>query len=244
MSCFRNLLGNHLLLFIFLILLPSFALNASNRANKFIVKGVFIDKDTGKRVQGVSVLILNTKDQSKISLVTGKNGDFKVTLNDLAEYKIQGSKPMHLFSLEKSVLTYDLTPNTNIDLEFKIERIHFNTPYLLPNFKFHLNDKEIANTDARYITLLKEILDDHPDMSIEIRNHTDSRGSDDYNLTLSQKRADEIKKLLIKKGLPAQNILALGIGEKELLNECENNIKCSSTAHLINRRSEFVLTTP
>lgn len=60
---------------------------------------------------------------------------------------------------------------------------------------------------------LVEILNDNPNITIELRSHTDSRGNDIDNLNLSQKRAQSVVNYLIEKGIPADRMVAKGYGK-------------------------------
>jgi len=60
-----------------------------------------------------------------------------------------------------------------------------------------------------------EILNDNPNITIELRSHTDSRASDQYNMELSQKRAQAVVDYLISKGIDPQRLIAKGYGESE-----------------------------
>jgi OOP family OmpA-OmpF porin len=53
----------------------------------------------------------------------------------------------------------------------------------------------------------------HPRLKVELQGHTDSKGPDAYNLTLSQKRADAVRNYLLKDGVPSTQITAKGYGE-------------------------------
>jgi outer membrane protein OmpA-like peptidoglycan-associated protein len=83
------------------------------------------------------------------------------------------------------------------------------------------------------------LLQQYPDIRIELRSHTDSRSSADFNLKLSQQRADDVKQYLISLGVKPQRILAKGYGKSELLNHCDEGIDCTSAQHRQNRRTEI-----
>ncbi len=80
---------------------------------------------------------------------------------------------------------------------------------------------------------------DNPTIWIELGSHTDSRGKDSYNLTLSQKRAESAVQYIISKGIDKNRITAKGYGETQLVNKCANGINCSDEEHQLNRRTEF-----
>ncbi|MCH2045724.1 MAG: OmpA family protein [Saprospiraceae bacterium] len=86
---------------------------------------------------------------------------------------------------------------------------------------------------------LKEVLKNHPHIVLEIAAHTDATGSSSYNLNLSQKRADAIKKYLLGRGVSSSRLVAKGYGESKLLNRCKDGVKCSDAEHAANRRTEF-----
>ena len=113
-------------------------------------------------------------------------------------------------------------------LDFNILPIlyEFNSPRLTVESK-----KIIDNT-------LLPLLNSKP-VSIELSSHTDSRGNDDYNLALSQQRANAVVNYLVSKGITRNRLIAKGYGETRLLNNCHNNANCTEEQHHKNRRTEF-----
>ncbi len=117
----------------------------------------------------------------------------------------------------------------------KLENIYYKLD------KFAANEQDMENFDLarQSLDFLYNIMVKYPDMVIELSSHTDSRGSDKYNLELSQKRAEGAEKYLNAKGIEKTRIVAKGYGETRLVNECKNGVKCSEDQHLQNRRTEF-----
>jgi outer membrane protein OmpA-like peptidoglycan-associated protein len=76
-------------------------------------------------------------------------------------------------------------------------------------------------------------------MKIVINAHTDARGSDKYNMVLSEKRAQEAKHYLIKKGINPNRLEVKGYGETMPLSNCNEN--CTDKEFDANRRVEFVI---
>jgi outer membrane protein OmpA-like peptidoglycan-associated protein len=107
--------------------------------------------------------------------------------------------------------------------------------------KFEANEAHMQNFDEAQKSLdyLYDIMVKYPAIVIELSSHTDARGSDARNMTLSQKRADGAKAYLVAKGIKAENIVAKGYGETQIVNRCLNDVKCSDDEHLQNRRTEF-----
>jgi outer membrane protein OmpA-like peptidoglycan-associated protein len=79
----------------------------------------------------------------------------------------------------------------------------------------------------------------NPEIKVEISSHTDSRGSDVANLTLSQQRSKSVHEYIVSQGIAVNRLVSLGFGENRLLNKCKNDIPCSETEHEQNRRTEF-----
>lgn len=99
---------------------------------------------------------------------------------------------------------------------------------------------------ARITPASKKIIDDtllpllkSKPVSIELMSHTDSRGNDDFNMSLSQQRANSVVNYLVSKGISRSRLSAKGYGESRLVNRCSNGVECSESQHQKNRRTEF-----
>ena len=76
-------------------------------------------------------------------------------------------------------------------------------------------------------------------VSVEIASHTDSRGTKESNVDLSERRAQAVTNYLISKGTNASRIVSNGYGESQLLNRCSDGVSCTEREHLANRRTQF-----
>ena len=85
------------------------------------------------------------------------------------------------------------------------------------------------------IAYMKEVTD----VRVELGAHTDSHGSDAYNLELSQRRAQSCVDYIVAGGIPAQRLVATGHGEQQLRNRCRNGVYCTRDQHQENRRVEL-----
>lgn len=86
-----------------------------------------------------------------------------------------------------------------------------------------------------------KVMNEYPNMRIDIRSHTDSRGNPTFNYTLSQKRAQATIDWLVSKGIDPSRLTGRGFGESQLLNGCYKGVPCSDAEHQVNRRSEFIV---
>src|ERR1035437_6359788 len=91
------------------------------------------------------------------------------------------------------------------------------------------------------ITLNKviNVMKANPGVTIEVLSHTDSRGNSDFNLELSQKRAQTAVDYIISKGVDKKRLVAIGKGETRLANKCKDGVDCTEEEHAQNRRTEF-----
>ncbi|MFK8007823.1 MAG: OmpA family protein [Saprospiraceae bacterium] len=108
----------------------------------------------------------------------------------------------------------------------------------LPTFAccFSFEKCDLRNLLFEQVALLMK---NNPNFIFEISSHTDSQGDDNYNLKLSQRIADNYKSFFIKKGISQKRIKSKGYGETQILNKCNNGIKCSHEKHRENRRLEI-----
>jgi outer membrane protein OmpA-like peptidoglycan-associated protein len=92
-----------------------------------------------------------------------------------------------------------------------------------------------------FITLDKVVsaMKANKDLTLEIVSNTDCRGSEDYNMKLSQKRAQSAVNYLISKGIGKNRLTAIGKGESNPVNRCTEGVECSEEEYAQNRRTEF-----
>lgn len=114
-----------------------------------------------------------------------------------------------------------------------------NEPIRLNNIYYDFDDDKILADAEPDLTMIVGLMQQYPDMKIELSSHTDSQGKDTYNENLSQRRADSAKKWVVAKGIAPERIVPKGYGEQVILNGCTNGVKCSDDEHRFNRRTEF-----
>ena len=107
---------------------------------------------------------------------------------------------------------------------------------------FDLGKWNIRPDAAAELDKVVTVMNENPGMEIELGSHTDSRGGDNANRALSDKRAKSSAAYIITKGITKERIKGKGYGESKLLNECGNSSKCIEEEHQLNRRTEFIIT--
>ncbi|MCO6173857.1 OmpA family protein [Flavobacterium sp. NRK F10] len=102
--------------------------------------------------------------------------------------------------------------------------------------RFNLNESSLTSTAKANLDKLVPVFKDYNDTNIIIYGHTDSSGNDDYNMTLSVKRAESVKNYLIAKGLSGSRFEIVGMGETEPIDTNETKEGMAN-----NRRVEFAI---
>ncbi|MGB8376292.1 MAG: OmpA family protein [Salegentibacter sp.] len=87
-----------------------------------------------------------------------------------------------------------------------------------------------------------EIMKKYPTLTIEIGSHADARGTDKYNMALSQRRAESTLEYIVNHGIDRSRLTAKGYGEEVPLNDCTKPHMCTEEQYAKNRRSEFTET--
>lgn len=104
-------------------------------------------------------------------------------------------------------------------------------------------DKDFIRKDASIeLNKVVRLMYETPGLIIELRSHTDSRATNEYNMDLSERRARSAVNYIVSKGIAQERITAKGYGETTLFNECSDGVKCSEAKHQENRRTEFAIT--
>lgn len=106
------------------------------------------------------------------------------------------------------------------------------------NINYERDKAKLDMKDSRGLAEIIQLLKDNK-ISVEIRSHTDSRGTSKYNLELSEKRAKAVYDYLVKSGVNKYRLKYKGYGESKPLNKCKDGVRCSDREHAKNRRTDF-----
>ena len=106
---------------------------------------------------------------------------------------------------------------------------------------YEFNSFKLTNQSKRELDRVAIVLQDNPSLQVELRSHTDSRGSEEINDNLSNARAKSVYDYLTSKGTNTLRLKYKGYGESRLLNRCKDGIECSDEEHAVNRRTEYII---
>ena len=107
---------------------------------------------------------------------------------------------------------------------------------LLRNVEFSFASTQIRRASYHNLNLAVEVLKNHSDIELLIEGHTDSTGAEDYNMAMSQKRANSVEAYLVSKGVAADRLEAIGRGETEPIASNE-----TEAGQAKNRRTEITV---
>ncbi|MDP4222990.1 MAG: OmpA family protein, partial [Bacteroidota bacterium] len=176
---------------------------------RFNVTGLVKDEKTGAPIQG-SVVQLIASDGSNLQAETGTSGDFKFALKQDVDFIFLASKRGYLNGKERETTKGQ---DKSRDYMVTILLTAIDKPIDLPNIFYDFAKWDLRPESMVSLDKLVETLTDNPNVTIELMSHTDSRDTEEYNLDLSQKRAQSVVQYLIQKGIDPARLTAKGYGE-------------------------------
>lgn len=219
-----------------------------------IIRGVVRDRDTKDILSDAKVSVVNEAGNVVATSVTLIDGQFEFEVGKGQKYVVKVARESYNDN-EVTIKTALLRPNdeaySEIFLEQKIDETD-NSPapksmeeedgealqvIELEYINYELDKSDVRPDAAATLDKLIAILKEFPDLEIRIESHTDSRGSDEYNMLLSKKRAKAAFDYIVSKGIDPKRLLYRGYGETRLLNKCANGVECTEEQHEVNRRS-------
>lgn len=168
-------------------------------------------------------------DKLKIILL-GEDGK----ILDYAERMKDGKFVYKRLSAEEDVLTL-------INEDDVVIKIRSTDNFKISNIYYDYGSADINPIAAAELSKLVTILQKNKHIGAKLSSHTDSRGTDGFNLDLSKKRAVKAVEYIMSKGIENSRISGEGFGETKLVNKCANGVECSDEEHAKNRRTEFTI---
>jgi outer membrane protein OmpA-like peptidoglycan-associated protein len=160
-------------------------------------------------------------------------GKYLVTLPSGKNYGIAVKKDGYLFHSENFNLPDD-ADFQEFNKDVALKKIEVGSTIVLRNIFFDFDKATIRPESANELDRLIKLLNDNPTVKIELGSHTDSKGSDDYNMKLSDSRSKSVVEYLISHGIPAGRLVAKGYGETKPIDTNDTDAGRQN-----NRRTEF-----
>lgn len=196
------------------------------------------DAKTGSKLSGARVAILDGKNNIIATKTTAADGTVSYDVECDKAYTLQVAKDGYESNNFPVSKTRGGIVNINADLQ-PIDVIVTETEIILNDIYFEYDKSNITQQGAFELDKLVQVMKNNPAMVIMVKSHTDSRGSDQYNMNLSDRRAKSTVQYIISKGIAKDKISGKGYGESEPKVNCGEN--CTEEEYAKNRRSEFLI---
>ena len=196
------------------------------------------DAVSGAVLSNAKVSILDDRKNVIETRTTGANGQVSYDVDCNKAYSIQATKEGYESATFAAAASKGGQTNISAPLQ-PIENIITEQEVTLSSIFFEFNKSNITREGAFELDKLVQALTKYPAMVVMVKAHTDSRGSDSYNLSLSDRRARATVQYILSKGIGKDRISGKGYGETEPKVSCGDN--CTEEQHAANRRSEFLI---
>ena len=133
-----------------------------------------------------------------------------------------------------------MTKSDSANKNFVIEKMP-DKPFVIPNLNYEFNSAKLtAESKATLDTTIYRLLAGNTDLIVELATHTDNKGADDYNMKLSQKRAESVVAYLTDKGIDKLRLIPKGYGETVPIAPNQNKDGTDNPeGRQLNRRTEI-----
>jgi outer membrane protein OmpA-like peptidoglycan-associated protein len=175
-----------------------------------------------------------------LKVKTDGKGNFVSELALNQNVTLSASKEKFFKSSELLVSTQNIKADTTVEFTLYLNPIpDEGVEFTLQGIYYVVDKADIRPEAGRVLDSLVLILNNNPTITIELASHTDSRADENYNLKLSQRRAQSCVDYLLKKGITKARLTAVGYGESKLINDSADGVDCEEEQHQENRRTTF-----
>ncbi len=200
------------------------------------------NSDVSKPLVNSVVTITNDKDSTKIIVKTDEKGYYgKIRLKEKTNYEINcDNRELYYFDappVQRTTKGIKISSTLRQDFCLNSQIIIETVPIYYDLDRAEIRKDAAEVLDNRILPLLQK----YAKLRMELGSHTDCRSSYEYNIDLSQRRADSAVAYLVRKGIDPRRLLAKGYGESQLVNDCKCEggvvVPCSEDQHQENRRT-------
>jgi outer membrane protein OmpA-like peptidoglycan-associated protein len=197
------------------------------------IKGKVYDKMTGRLLKAEYELINLSTGKIIIKNVTDDTGNFLVCLPSGYNYGINVSKPGYLFYSENFMLEGIHTASKPYIKKIVLNPAIVGEKMQLSNVFYEIDSWQLKKESITELDNLVSLLSENSNLVMEIGGYTDSTGSEQYNMALSEKRALSVVNYLIKRGISSDRLKFKGYGNTSPLGD-----NVTSEGRKLNRRTE------
>ena len=174
------------------------------------VTGWVYEKDGYELPEALVYMVGN--DGTNLKLSVKGDGSFTQVLKPGVDYVLLGTCKGYLnVKNEIRVQPEDEEESHEYTLQFPLPPI--NVPVLIDNIFYEFDRADLTPESTEALDQLVGMMNENPNITIELSAHCDYRGNDDYNQRLSQRRAESVVRYLIQHGVAKDRLTAVGYGE-------------------------------
>ncbi|MDP5199131.1 carboxypeptidase regulatory-like domain-containing protein [Flavobacterium sp. DG2-3] len=212
------------------------------------VTGIVTDEN-GKPLANATIQLLDSKSNVLQTVTSDKDGNYSFDVKGHEGYFVRvlqaDGKEFETSEMRLLDLKNASKMQHNIKVNKRTKRVTTGDDlakvFGIQNVLFSLNKYNIKPDTEQNLAKVIAVMEQYPNMKIDIRSYTDSRASEAYNNNLSEKRAQATFNYMVKKGISKNRLTAKGYGKSQLLNDCGDGVPCTEEQHQVNRRSEFII---
>jgi peptidoglycan-associated lipoprotein len=178
------------------------------------ISGVASDESTNKAIAGAVVIIIGT-DGTKSEVVTDNAGFYsfgKDIIKEGVAYELTVKKEGYL-TKNATQTTLGIKESKKFDINISLEPTQ--KEIILPRIEYDYNSAELRLESKQSLDALIYVLNKNPNVVIQLRSHTDTRAGTEFNLKLSQERAQICVDYMVSKGIQSKRLKAIGMGKSE-----------------------------
>jgi outer membrane protein OmpA-like peptidoglycan-associated protein/tetratricopeptide (TPR) repeat protein len=210
---------------------------------EYILDGIVADRKSGEMIPNAKVVFSSGNEEVEM-LMTDSSGQFVSKLVDRKQFGYELAYTVSVSADGYLMATYELNTklaaDSLISLSYILDKKEIGTD-LGPFMIYYNFDKFDIREDAKVeLDKIVKIMNENPEVKIELGSHTDCRGSWRYNSRLSKKRAKSAADYIAERIINSERIVSKGYGESQPVSDC-NCRACSKEEHQLNRRTEFII---
>ncbi len=211
-------------------------------ADSVVVTGLVKDRQNGEVLSNATVLLWNQNSDEVLVLKTNSAGEYTATLKPNNNYIFKAVKKGFTTDCLTLKVPEYTRKTTFQNRDLLLVKLKVNEIFRLEKVYYDFDKWNIRPDAAVELNKVADFLNQNPSVNVELGSHTDSRGTDAYNVRLADRRAESAVKYIIEKGIAKSRITAKGYGETQLVNKCKDNVECTEEEHQDNRRTEIKIT--
>jgi len=199
-----------------------------------LIEGKVLDKKTNKPLEAdISYYDLEKNEEVGLATSDPITGNYKIVLPYGINYGFTAKRKGY-YAISEHINLKETSEHKEIEKDIYMSPIIVGQSIVLRNIFFEFDKAVLLNESLVELDLLVDILNKNPKIKIEIGGHTDDKGSNEYNKTLSKERAEAVSAYLIQNNIDTSRVSAIGYGETKpiVVNDSEENRD-------LNRRVEF-----